>query len=172
MLGYEGTLKFVKGDVTKPQYTKENEIAIIPHVANDLGVMGSGVALGLKRAFAGVEYYYRKSGHTLGTNSWVNPNSERNNVIVVNMVAQKGTYNENNPIPIKYAALVKCMEDLVKDVINPIYTEDKYKGKIPVIHMPEFGSLRAGGDFGFIKELVREIWIEQGIDVVIYQYDG
>lgn len=164
-------IKYVKGDVTKPQYTAPNEIAVIPHVCNNLGKMGKGVALALKKAFSGVELFYLKSGYKLGTNSWVNPNTEKNDVIVVNMVAQNGIVGATNPKPIKYAALCKCMQSVVDDIFKTIHMKPEYEGKHAVIHCPKFGSDLAGGTWEFIEELIQEIWIENGIDVVIYEFE-
>jgi len=165
-----GTIKNVRGDVTNPQYTADNEIAIIPHCCNDLGKMGAGVALALKKAFSGVELFYLKSKHKLGTCSYVNPNTDKNNIIVVNMVGQKGTVNPNNPIPIKYEALTKCMAFVRDDVIEKTVGK-KIVGKKPVIHCPKFGSDLAMGRWDFILELIREIWLEHGIDVVVYEFE-
>lgn len=29
----------------------------------------------------------------------------------------------------------------------------------------------AGGDWDFILELIREIWLENGIDVIVYEFE-
>jgi hypothetical protein len=166
-----GFLMTVKGDVTKPRYTDDNEVAVITHCCNDLGVMGAGVAVALKQAFSGVELFYLKSGHRLGTNSWVNPNTELNNVVVVNMVGQEGVRTDDNPIPVKYSALVKCMESVRDDIFGTFHMRPEYEGKTAVIHTPKFGSDLAGGNWDFILELIREIWTEHGIDVVIYEFE-
>lgn len=38
------------------------------------------------------------------------------------------------------------------------------------IHCPKFGSLRAGGNWEFILELINETWVDRGINVTIYEY--
>ncbi len=167
-----GKLINVLGNVCEPQYGSTNEVAIIPHVCNDKGVMGAGVALALKKAFSGVEYYYLKSKHFLGRNSWVNPNTETNDVIVVNMVAQHNTVSADNPIPLKYKALIECMVGVREDVIRTLHMKPEYEGKEPVIHCPKFGSDLAGGNWDFILELIREIWLEHCIDVVVYEFEA
>ena len=167
----KGTLKTIEGDVTNPQRSVVNEIVIIPHVCNDQGIMGSGVAFALKKAFSTVEYFYLKSGYKLGTNSWVDVDLDKSDMIIVNMVAQTGFMNSENSIPLKYSALIKCMESVRDDVINLLHMKRQYDGKHPVIHCPEFGGLRAGGNFEFVLELIREIWLEHGIDVVIYKFE-
>lgn len=161
----------VLGNVCEPQRSSDNEIAIIPHCCNDLGVMGAGVALALKQAFTGVEYYYLKSGHHLGKNSWVNPNTEKSDTIIVNMVAQKGVRGKNNPIPIKYKALIDCMVAMRDDILKTIHMKPEYEGKHAVVHCPKFGSDLAQGNWDFILELIRELWLEHGFDVVVYEFE-
>jgi len=163
-----GKLINVVGDVTNPQYTGENEIAIIPHCCNDVRVMGAGVALALKRKWAGVEYYYLKGRMVLGDISYVNPNTELNNIMVVNMIGQHGCVSTDNTKPVKYWALAKAMLSIVKEVIPSI--KEKTPDVTPVIHCPKFGSDLAGGNWDFILELIKEIWIENGIDVVVYEF--
>ena len=152
----KGTYKKVVGDVTEPQREDKNEGVIIPHVCNNLGIMGGGVALGLKRKWPEVEELYKKT-NCLGECSFVKVGD---NIIVANMIAQNGLISKNNPKPIKYLALIDCMK-LVKDwaILDN-----------SVIHCPKFGSLRAGGNFDFVLELIREIWIDNGINVIIYEY--
>ena len=87
-------------------------------------------------------------------------------LVVANMIGQDGIVSKDNPIPIKYKALANCMSEVF------CYVEMiKSRTSNPVvIHAPKFGSLRAKGNWNFILELIREIWIENGIDVVIYEY--
>ena len=166
----KGTYRTVQGDVTDPQFSSSNEIAIIPHCCNDVGAMGAGVAKAISFKWGGVQLYYLKSGHRLGENSWVNVNTEINNIIVVNMVAQNGLIRFSNPKPLKYLELIKCMTAVVDDIIKTLHMKPEYAGKKPVIHCPKFGSALAGGNWEFIKELIDEIWLEEGIDVVVYEF--
>ena len=154
----KGTLKVVQGDVTNPQKS-EDEVIIIPHLCNNLGIMGGGVALGLKRKWPIITTLYKEYGD-LGECSFPDVG---NNIIVANMVAQDGLVNANNSKPIKYWALVKCMMR-VKNWAS--------SNNITTIIAPKFGSLRAGGNWNFILELIEEIWLDYGIDVTIYEWDG
>jgi len=153
----KGTYRIVKGDVTEPQRQDKNEAVIIPHVCNNLGIMGAGVALGLKRKWLEVETSY-EGATSLGKCSFAKVGD---NIVVINMVAQSGLINKNNPKPIKYLALINCMK----------FVQDWAISGNCVIHTPKFGSLRAGGNWGFIEELIREIWIDAGIDVTVYEYE-
>jgi hypothetical protein len=184
-----GILKVVKGDVTNPQVSSENEVAIIPHCCNDRGVMGAGVALALKNKWPSVEYYYQRSLaeikgkglEVLGTVSSfmvsddiVGPNQENPRVqaIIYNMIGQHGTVSFDNPKPVKYWALAKAMLSIKTYCVNIRDSWDWYPDwdAVPVIHTPKFGSDLAGGDWEFILELIREIWLENGIDVVVYEF--
>ena len=93
----KGELTEVVGDVTNPQLTAENEVPMIPHCCNNLGVMGAGVALALKKKWSGVEVYYKKSAMALGSISfWMEFSDEEippervPTVCVFNMIGQDG----------------------------------------------------------------------------------
>lgn len=171
-----GMLKIVEGDVTNPVTTHEDEIAIIPHCCNNLGVMGAGVALALRKKWGVVFNAYTDmkkkvfgpDKYMLGGISSVPvvfvPNTTIPKIVVVNMIGQDGTVSADNPKPVKYWALQKCMEKTRELVLR-----NNSKGK-PVIHCPKFGSDLAGGDWNFILEIIREQWLDYGIDVVVYEF--
>ena len=83
------------------------------------------------------------------------------------MIGQDGTVSEDNPKPVRYRALANCMAEVV-DYINMIKSQTDNP---VVIHTPKFGSDLAGGDFRFILELIKEIWVNAGIDVVVYEFE-
>ena len=170
-------LKYVYGDVTNPKgLIDASHIVIIPHVCNDLGVMGAGVAKAIKDKWGGVfkEYKeafesYKRGNHSepfLGQTILSQATNEH--IWIANMVAQTGFRSTTNIIPLKYASLVKCMEE-VKRIILTDKTIHPYINR--VIIAPKFGSDLAGGDFNFIKLLIQEIWVDAGIDVTIYLWD-
>ncbi len=156
------SIKYVKGDLF--QNLKSDRTIFIPHVCNTLGVMGSGFVVPLKKNFPGVdtnysEYCGKEKDKSLGYVDYFYPPYD---IVVCNMIAQQGVINRNNPKPIKYAALVKCMES----VANRILLYAKHE-----IRTCRFGSQLAGGSWPFIEELIWEIWISQGIDVTIFVLD-
>jgi len=171
----KGILRIIEGDVTNPQITTPNEIVVIPHMCNNLRVMEAGVALALRNKWGKVYNTYmemaqRNNKLYLGEISKTTVefilNTTKVKIIVVNMIAQSGTVSQNNLIPIRYKALINCMVK-VFDYIETI----KSKTSNPiVIHCPKFGSDLAGGNWNFILELIREIWLENGIDVVVYEF--
>jgi len=178
----KGTLREVKGDVRNPQISAENEVAIITHCCNNLGVMGAGVALALRKKWPEVFEIYDKLGH-LSPNGWKNRLGEicytaplkadnGQDVIVVNMIGQDGVANATNAKPVKYWALQKCMEEVRIVIAETVSTamEFGFDAVQPVIHTPKFGAALAGGNWNFILELIQEQWIDRGIDVVVYEF--
>jgi hypothetical protein len=178
----KGTLREVKGDVRNPQISAENEIAIIPHCCNNLGVMGAGVALALKKKWPEVfEIYDRLKD--LSPNGWKNrlgeicytPPLKADNgqdVIVVNMIGQDGIANAANAKPVKYWALQQCMNEIMMVIAETKETARRLNlpEPKPVIHTPKFGAALAGGNWDFILELIQEQWLDRGIDVVVYEF--
>jgi len=159
MIKNEGTLSTIKGDVTNPQ--GEGYI-IIPHVCNDLGIIGAGVAKALKDKWSDVFTVYAgainslKKEERLGTCSFVDVETKENKIIkVANMVAQNDLRSQDNSKPLKYRALVKCMELVLEEAF--CYEKVFEKGQIASIHAPKFGSFLAQGNWNFILELIKEI---------------
>lgn len=175
-----GTLRIVEGDATEPQTTQEKEIVIIPHVCNNLGAWGKGFVLALSKKWEEPEKIYREfidsneydkdnafhsvmEQNMLGKMCYAKIN---NFLVIANMIAQNGTKSEDNPTPIKYLALA----DAMKEVYAYIEMEKMQTSNPVVIHCPKFGGDLAGGNWNFILELIREIWLENGIDVVVYEF--
>jgi len=175
----KGTLKVVEGDVTNPQRTAPNETVIIVHCCNNLGVMGAGVALALRKKWGKVYNVYQDMFHKYINRNTIllgdvsstivefEPNETIGRTYVMNMIGQDGTVSKDNPKPVKYTALAKAMSR-VFTICDSIALGNPDR-KV-VIHAPKFGSDLAGGNWDFILELIREIWIEQGIDVVVYEF--
>lgn len=169
-----GTLKVVEGDATEPQTAHEKEIVIIAHVCNDIGAFGAGFTAALNkkweeperiyRAFCeGGEPYSKGSFPILGKTCYAKIN---NHLVIANMIGQSGTVSKDNPKPIKYRPLANCMAE----VVNYIEMIKSQTSNPVVIHAPKFGSDLARGNWSFILELIEEIWILAGIDVVIYEF--
>lgn len=159
----KGRILTVKGNVLEPQRINKGEFVVIPHCCNDLGVMGAGVALGLKTKWPKVEEEYSKNRLVLGNIFW---EPVEDNIVVVNMIGQKGVRSDDNLRPVKYSALVKAMEEICGR-INHYCIHDKV-----VFHCPMFGSELAGGDWNLIWHLIHEIWVERGFDVIIYEFES
>ena len=168
----KGTLKYVTGDATDPQKTYENEIVVIPHCCNNENIWGGGFVIALSKKWEKPEQMYREYCEKRKDEAPILLLGEvvfskiDSHLVVANMIGQNGTITETNPKPIKYSELVRCMEKVV-DYIRIIKSQTSNP---VVIHAPKFGSLRAGGNFDFVLELIKEIWVENGIDVIIYEF--
>lgn len=87
---------------------------------------------------------------------------------IVNMLAQDG-FKGNGRRPLRYSALVSCMEKIKSCILsrrllnrnNPYNTE---------IHCPKFGAGLGGGNWDIIEELIEEIWVDNDINVHVYEY--
>jgi len=163
----------VDGDATRPQLDSPDEIVIMPHICNNKKIFGGGFTGALNRAFGNGPYNTyinmakspNRLDNFLGEISVCNIKNE-NKIFVINMIAQNGVIGALNPKPIKYWALMKCMEAVKQYIgLNIVPLEKPFR-----IHTCRFGSQLAGGNWALIKELIEEIWVDADIDVVIYNY--
>lgn len=141
---------------------------IIPHICNDMGGWGSGFVVALSKKWKEPEAAYRhwynlgetrvlsnKVPFDLGRVQYV---KVADKLLVANMIGQHETIRPGY-IPIRYAALVRCLED-VRDIALKFNSVE--------IHAPKFGAGLAGGDWHVIETLINEIWIASGLKVVIF----
>lgn len=145
----------------------QNKNVIIPHIVNTFGAWGAGfvVPLGKKLPLAKLSYlrWFGKPDasdppFSLGSTQFVDVGGK---VVVANMLAQSGLVSSDNLKPIKYAALMRCME-----AVFSFAKTDNCQ-----VIAPLFGSALAGGNWDFIEELINEIWIPH-IEVTIFQLPG
>lgn len=170
-----GTYTVVKGDATTP---KSDYLVILPHVCNTLGKWGAGFtgALDNRFGFGPKDQYLCRlrmlhdnaETELLGHISIAQVASDK--IRVINMIAQAGVKGDTPSKimpPIRYWALASTMCKVA------FYIESlKHANHNCKIHCPKFGSDLAGGKWEFIEILIQEIWIEAGIDVTVYEYDG
>jgi len=156
----KGEYRLVKGDVTNPI---GDGVKVIPHIISDLGVCGAGVAKAIVKKWPNILLDIQKIKKD--TNWWklgfIVRSDVEDDIIVLSMVAQEGLRGKDNPRPIKYVALVDCM----KNVLSFVYPNSDYS-----IHCPKFGAGLAGGNWDFIEALIKEIWVDNQINVTVYEY--
>lgn len=152
-------IKYIKGNLFERPAPDDDTIRYICHVANDMRVMGSGFALELVKKYPLVKEC--NVSEYLGELEFINV---AKHLVVCNMVAQHQTIRQNGK-PIRYSALVQCMEK-VKAAVSHARTA----GFNVEIVGPKFGSDRARGNWDFIEELINEIWAE--IPTFIYVLEG
>jgi hypothetical protein len=144
------------GDATRPAATP----ALIMHVCNDVGAWGRGFVLALSARWPEPEMAFRlQTQRPLGDVEIVRvePTSTPFDVVVANMVAQRGiSRSEIGQPPIRYDALSECLIKVDRWLSpNPQYT----------VHAPRIGCGLAGGEWVIIKVLInrylpkREVYI-------------
>ena len=161
-------LKEIRGDVIDIALAAEpGQTIVIPHVCNNVGVMGAGVARALADTWPQIlkPYKVRCSTKTTGLGSTVIVNI-RDSMVIANMIAQEGIGNYSARPPIRYGHLASCMKE-VRDyiLVNKSLNHDT------VIISPKFGSGLAGGNWDVITQMILEIWIDHYIDVTIVRFD-
>lgn len=158
------------GDVTLPI---GEGFKLIPHVCNDLGVMGAGVAFAIRKKWPKAYSLYRewydntfyeirekKVFFELGQ---VQAVKVVGGIAIINMIAQCGINNKfnSNRVPIRYGALTSCMRKVCSIA----------KRHEATLHCPKFGSALAGGSWEVIESLIFELWVDIGLRVTIYDFD-
>lgn len=142
---------------------------IIAHIVNNKKVMGAGFVVPLMKYFPDIKENYIKVSDSIPENKRLGSvyfyQDILRDIIVANMFAQDGFGNSYNPEllhPLSYDALEKCMLRVGS------YCQ---KNQLTSIIAPKFGSGLAGGSEIIIDAMIREIWIDKGIDVEIYSLE-
>ena len=154
----KGLLKFVTGDATLPLGSNNRYIL---QIVNDEGKYGAGFSGALARRWPKVEIEYRKWWRErygkllLGDIQVIQILSD---LVVINMVAQKGIVGPKNPKPIDYNALQKCLDK----------AGDEASQHNSSIHMPRIGTGLAQGDWGVIEPLIEQELLKRGLNVTVY----
>lgn len=122
----------------------------IVHGCNAQGVMGSGVALAIKRKFPGAYASYMKSfqdhGLTLGfPYLW----QESEKLWIWNAITQEGFGSPTRNT--SYDAIQTCFEEINDNIAHhpnlPVPAE---------IHIPLIGAARGGGNWEIIREIIEQ----------------
>lgn len=147
---------------------EESTPVIVPHICNDIGAWGAGFTGALDVVYPEIGERFRKmhtdpnnNGLHLGDVTWATVGSHVNDV--ANMVAQCGVRSKSNLQPIRYAALVLCMEKVLLHA--------RETGVVNIC-CPRFGSGLAGGRWEFIELLIKEIWVNRGLNVKVWILKG
>jgi hypothetical protein len=153
--------KFIYGEIfSNIEKLSKNTDIIIPHVCNNNGKFDSGFASILAKKHPEVKINYELlHNYKLGDNQKV----KLGNRIFINMICQNGYIQKNNPRPLNYFNLVKCMAD-VKHFIKNNYSDSEIKTF--QIHCPKFGTGSSGGNWNFISDLIEDVWGD--LDVFVY----
>jgi O-acetyl-ADP-ribose deacetylase (regulator of RNase III) len=153
-----GILRFVKGDATLPT---GSSMQYILQVCNNEGKYGAGFSGALSSRYPIVEQQYRKWWRecfgklNLGDIQVI---QVRSDIAVINMIAQNGVVSKDNPTPIDYDALEKCLSKAGIEI-----SENSASA-----HMPRIGCGLAGGKWEEVEPKVKEQLLKRGINVNVY----
>ncbi len=154
----KGLLRFAKGDATIPQ---GSNLRYILQIVNNEGKYGAGFSGALARRWPKVETEYRKWWRerygklNLGDIQSIQILSD---LVVINMVAQNGVVNKENPIPIDYKALQQCLSKAGDEI-------SEYNA---AVHMPRIGCGLAGGTWDKVEPLIEQELLKRSINVTVY----
>ena len=154
-------IKYIKGDATTPQ---AKGIKIIAHICNNLGGWGKGFVLALSKRWELPEQEYRKWHRNRAKNNFELGNIQlvqaQNYIYVANMIGQQGMKTGSNGVPIRYKAVMECLEKLTKEA----------KKLNASVHMPRIGCGLAGGKWERIEPLIQKTLIKNNIATTIYDF--
>lgn len=136
----------------------DDEIILLPHICNNLGGWGAGFVLNLSKKWEKPEKTYRKlfsnteaKENKLGIVQYIPVLSQirniRNQIFVINMIAQNGYKTKDNPHPLDLQTLSECLDKVYKQ------GGSLFDYKISV-HMPKIGSGLGGGNWDEIEKLI------------------
>lgn len=150
-------ITYVVGDATDPQ---GGGLRVVAHIVNDAGAWGRGFVLAVSRRWPEAEAAYRRAVRggslRLGDNLYCGYAGRM--LMVANMVAQHGIRAANNPRPIRYDALRKCLAELA--IMGGRESAS--------VHMPRIGCGLAGGTWAEVEPIIRETLCAAGVPVFVY----
>ncbi len=143
------TIKYVIGDATQP--VGDGPKALL-HVCNDLGLWGSGFVIAVSDRWREPEQAYRahRGIRFMGSNQFVQVALD---LVVVNMVAQKGRPTTARRVAISYPHLEMCLRGVVAH-----YPEHS-------IHMPRIGCGIAGGEWSEVEKIIERAMPDMNVTV-------
>jgi len=154
------TIKYVRGDATKPPETEDGSV-IIAHIVNDKTAnWGGPFAMALKKRWASTQQAFQDWVQSHPQNlslgnihfSFVEPQ-----LVVASMISQKG-YGESNRPRIRYHSLHECLVKLSKFALENNSS----------IHMPRIGIGQARGNWDIISELIEDTLCAKRVKVTVY----
>ena len=150
------------GDATNPSITGK---ILIVHIVNDIGKWGAGFVLALSKRWPMTRDEYLKwyfgttknPSFKLGEVLFVQPDTD---VVVANLIGQKGIRSKTNPIPIKYDAIAKGLDKIA----------DFASVSNPTICMPRIGCGLAGGSWPVVQKLINDHLCSKDFNVIVYDF--
>lgn len=165
------TLQVVDGDATNPQ---ADGVKFIIHCCNDVGAWGAGFVLALSQKWPATKQRYHSWYLQTSVKDATGPFKlghvqfvpVEDDVVVCNMIGQRGVAPQNGEPPIRYAAIEACLEK-VREKIEAV--KQAAPETVMSVHCPKFGAGLAGGEWKTIESLLRKEMVENGISVTVYE---
>lgn len=157
-------IRYAIGDATAPVGDGPKLIA---HVANDVGAWGAGFTAAINerwmQPYRDYRDWYIASGRLaqpvpafgLGGTCFTEVDDS---LWVASMVAQHGTRGWDNPKPIRYGPLERCLAEVGRFA----------QWKSASVHMPRIGCGLAGGSWDVVEPLIQDALCARGIAVTVY----
>lgn len=150
-------INYLKGDATQPVGLG---VKIIVHVCNDIGAWGAGFVLAISKKWSSPKKHYKnwfvnQNDFNLGEVQFVDVEDD---IIVANLIGQKGVRNKKNLRPIRYEAVESGLIKVVK------YASENECS----IHMPRIGCGLAGGSWSVIESIIEKTLVSNNLDVFVY----
>ncbi len=148
-------INYKTGDITKVTE------GIIMHGCNAQGVMGSGVALAIKKKFpwaykAYMDHFDYGEGLKLGEIIWSPKPSGR--LWVANAITQD-RYGKNGKRYVNYSAIVSCFSEAIR------YADSMELS----LNFPKIGAGRGGGDWNIIEQLINDCDPNDEVDKICWE---
>lgn len=156
-----GMTKWIDGDII--EHVKQNKGCFMMHVCNNKGVMGSGVALQVKKAFPQAYMDYKDTCNGLieagGHYTMSKP--------VINLIAQDGYYGYQGDYTKRVFLNYDWLEKSVKDSLHYLEYIDYKDVAVPL----KMGSDRAGGDWDKVLEIVEKYCRKYELNLTVVRYE-
>ena len=151
-------IKSIRGDALEPRGSGRK---IIAQIVNDKTPnWGAGFARAVRNKYPLVQKDFKEWAVSHPDEASLGNTHESyifDDLSIVHMIAQHG-YGESAKPRIRYAALRNCLYQLKAIAL----------ANSASVHMPRIGTGYAGGNWGYILELIDEILVRNGVDVTIY----
>lgn len=160
-------INYIEGDATAPVKAVSPGTHYIVHCCNNVGGWGSGFVLALSAKWEEPERSYRAwvagpNELSLGSVSFV---PVEDDITVVNLIGQDN-YRRWSSEPNKQFVRYDAIDSGFKSVASRILDSDGS------VHMPRIGCGLAGGKWSEIEPLIQSRFIDEGIEVYVYDLPG
>jgi len=152
-------IQYLSGDATRPVGDGQK---IIVHCCNNVNAWGSGFVISLSRRWKEPErqyhcWYRSKQAFSLGNVQFIRVEDD---ILVANLIGQKGILSKGGVAPVRYGALRKGLDKVAQ----------KASMSNASVHMPRMGCCRAGGLWETVEAIVKETLSDQDINVYVYDF--